>query len=29
MVSGEVKKWNFKIQPDAQLEVESTIIGKL
>jgi hypothetical protein len=29
MVSGEVKKWNFKIQPDAQVEVESTIIGKL
>jgi hypothetical protein len=26
---GEVKKWNFKIQPDAQVEVESTIIGKL
>jgi hypothetical protein len=29
MALGEVKKWNFKIQPDAQIEVQSEIIGKL
>jgi hypothetical protein len=29
MVLGEVKKWNFKIQPDAQIEVQSEIFGKL
>lgn len=29
MALGEVKKWSFKIQPDAQIEVQSEIIGKL
>ena len=29
MALGEVKNWSFKIQPDAQIEVQSEIIGKL
>lgn len=29
MALGEVKKWNFKIQPNAQIEVQSEVIGKL
>lgn len=29
MALGEVKKWNFKIQPNAQIEVQSEVISKL
>jgi hypothetical protein len=29
MALGEIKKWNFKIQTNAQIEVKSEIVGKL